>query len=191
MNRKDPGQPTEEQHQDAESHEAVDGNHIIGEELVPGAHGAVPHENGHVEKHVNCWLEGVIQCLEAEPIVPCEGVACDKTSENTMFELVSLFFSMAQRRAKELGEQISRRTYSSLPIIPQVPVIKSASESAKTRKLSRSTNLCSSAPAHPVSRPSPHGSQGFGSEISLNSQCKSSFAIHPTVVPYTTLKRMV
>lgn len=37
-------------------------------------------------------------------------------------------------------------TYSSVPIIPQVPVMKSASEKAKTRKLSRSMNLCFSAP---------------------------------------------
>lgn len=37
-------------------------------------------------------------------------------------------------------------TYSSVPIIPHVPVMKSASEKTKTRKLSRSTKSCFSAP---------------------------------------------
>lgn len=72
-------------------------------------------------------------------------------------------------------------TYSSMPIIPQVPVMKSASEKAKTRKLSRSTNLRFSAPksGSVLVRnyrlvPEPGGDY---------SQCRSSFAIHPTAAP--------
>lgn len=70
-------------------------------------------------------------------------------------------------------------TYSSVPIIPHVPVMKRASEKAKTRKLSRSTKLCSSAPAFRLVMMHQH----VPDSDCEYSQCRSSFATHPTAAP--------
>lgn len=80
-----PGEPAEEQDQDPQGHQAVDRDDVVGEELVPGAHGAVPHEDGHVQEHVDGGLERVVEGLEAEPVVPREGVAGDEAGEDTVF----------------------------------------------------------------------------------------------------------
>lgn len=79
-----PGESSEEQYQDAKGHQAVKRDHVVREESVPGAHGAVPHEDGHVEEHIDGGLKGIVECFEAEPVIPCESVASDEAGENTL-----------------------------------------------------------------------------------------------------------
>lgn len=80
---KHPGKSSKEQDQNAEGYQAVQRDHVVCEELVPGAHGAIPHEDGHVEEHVDRGLEGVVEGLKAEPVVPCECVAGNEAGKNT------------------------------------------------------------------------------------------------------------
>lgn len=49
---------------------------------MPRADGAIPHEDGYVEEHVDGGLERIVESLETEPIIPCEGVSGDEASEN-------------------------------------------------------------------------------------------------------------
>lgn len=80
----DEGQAPQEKNQDAERDEAVDGDHIVVEELVPRDDGAVPHKDGDVQEHVNRWLEGVVFGFQAEPVVPRKSVACDEAREHVI-----------------------------------------------------------------------------------------------------------
>lgn len=51
---------------------------------MPGADGAVPHENGDVEKHVNRGLKTVIFGFQSEPVVPREDIAGDEARKNVV-----------------------------------------------------------------------------------------------------------
>ena len=84
VGRKHPRQAAEQQDQDAQRDEAVEGHDIVVEEARPGTHGAVPHEDADVEKHVDSWLERVVERLEAEPVVPGENVAGDEAREHVV-----------------------------------------------------------------------------------------------------------
>jgi hypothetical protein len=81
MHRKDDGQAPQQQHQYSERNQLVDGDNGRVGEKVPRAHGTEPDEDGDVEQHVDGGLEGVVHRFEAEPVVPCEGVAGDEAGE--------------------------------------------------------------------------------------------------------------
>jgi len=59
---------TEQEDQNPQKDEAVNGNNIVVQEQSPGAYGAEPHKDGQIEKHVDGRLQGVIKCLQSEPI---------------------------------------------------------------------------------------------------------------------------
>lgn len=99
---KHPGESSKEQDQDAKGHEAIERDHIVDEELVPGAHSTVPHEDGHVQKHIDGGLEGVVESLEAEPIIPSERVASDEAGEDTRTRCINSTPPFAGRTEHEI-----------------------------------------------------------------------------------------
>ena len=64
----DDGQAAEYKDEDADKDESVDGNDVVVGKAIPRTYSAVPGEDGHIEEHIDGRLEGVIFCLEAEPI---------------------------------------------------------------------------------------------------------------------------
>ena len=51
----------EKQNKDSQSDKAVDGDHVVGEELLPGTHSTVPYEDGDVKQHVHSRLKRTIK----------------------------------------------------------------------------------------------------------------------------------
>lgn len=68
VEEEDGREAAEEQDQDAEGDQAVDGNGVVVDELIPRGYGSEPDEDGYVEQHVYCWLKRVIQCFKTEPV---------------------------------------------------------------------------------------------------------------------------
>jgi len=64
----DDGKAAEHKDEDGDENESVHRDDVTMREAVPGADGTVPGEDGHVKKHVDGGLEGVVFRLEAEPI---------------------------------------------------------------------------------------------------------------------------
>lgn len=56
-------QSTKKQNQDPQEYEPIYRDDIVMDERGPRTHSSKPHENGQVEKHIYCGLEGVVQCL--------------------------------------------------------------------------------------------------------------------------------
>lgn len=68
MQSVDDGDAADEEDENAEENEAVDGNDVVVEETSPRADGAEPHEHREVEKHIDGWLERVVEGFETEPV---------------------------------------------------------------------------------------------------------------------------
>lgn len=67
------------------------------DELVPWRDGAVPHEDGALERHVKGRVQRVVLCLDAESAVPGEGVP---GHEGDSVPLGSIMPQELQRRAR-------------------------------------------------------------------------------------------
>lgn len=80
----DDRQPPEQQYKNTQREETTRADQLRRPETLPGTHGAEPHEDGHVEHHVHGGLDGVVERLEAEPVVPREGVAGDEASQHVV-----------------------------------------------------------------------------------------------------------
>lgn len=68
MHGKDDGKTAEYEDKDADKDESVDRKDIVVGEAIPRTYSTVPGEDGYVKEHVDGGLEGVIFCLESEPI---------------------------------------------------------------------------------------------------------------------------
>ena len=60
--------PTEQEDQNTKGNEAMDGNDRVVQKHLPWADSPEPHEDGKVEKHVDCGLQRVVDGLETEPV---------------------------------------------------------------------------------------------------------------------------
>ncbi len=68
MHGEDDGKAAENKDEDANKDEPVGGNDSVVGEAIPRTYSTVPGEDGYIKEHVDSGLEGVILCLDAEPI---------------------------------------------------------------------------------------------------------------------------
>lgn len=61
-------QAAKEQNQNTQEDEAIYGNDVVLSELGPRANRTKPHEDGQIEKHIDCRLQRVVHGLQAEPV---------------------------------------------------------------------------------------------------------------------------
>jgi len=82
VHAKHPRQASKEEDQSTKNDEAPGRGDGVVAKVVPGYVRAVPQEDGDIEEHVDCRLQGVILGLQPEPVIPCKRVARDEAGED-------------------------------------------------------------------------------------------------------------
>lgn len=103
-----------QEHEDAKENQAVDRNDVVVSELGPWTDGTEPDEDCDVEKHVDCGLERVVHCFEAEP----------RSLYLAYIAWVDSFDTYQSSHVNVLPAMKQANT-SSLPTMPTVPTMNS------------------------------------------------------------------